>query len=214
MIEVFVPSLDPAYDKLLAQIAKACSTMPEIPAPVFAWSLDDAIRSNTARAKHELFAWADNVGIIRPRKTYAPLLWTLHEDGFRHIGMSNDDRSLRLVEVLGSYPGTCAHYDQTVLLTFWDTHTWTNDPRVSWSWYAAFPPAHPHLYGDLTRRAKDPSAQRACRICGCTEWDACITTTEAGLCSWSDEPDVCTACRNPKTRLRGPLLANGKKARR
>lgn len=37
-------------------------------------------------------------------------------------------------------------------------------------------------------RLKHPAAERACRLCGCTEFNAC-----PGSCSWVG-PDLCSAC--------------------
>jgi hypothetical protein len=44
------------------------------------------------------------------------------------------------------------------------------------------------LYDDVSEVTED---EVACRICGCTESDACVTRT--GACAWA-EPDLCTAC--------------------
>ena len=52
-----------------------------------------------------------------------------------------------------------------------------------------------------------------CRQCGCTEDDACIVDGridgQHDGCHWV-EPDLCSACAFPETRVRGPLLGAGR----
>ena len=37
------------------------------------------------------------------------------------------------------------------------------------------------------------SARRACRACGCTGEDPCVTLDGSETCAWT-EPDLCSAC--------------------
>lgn len=61
------------------------------------------------------------------------------------------------------------------------------------------------------------TAEKFCRVCGCTEDNACTVSTGPGGapcgCSWVAEDQlgklarvgpICTACANPKIRLLGP----------
>lgn len=47
---------------------------------------------------------------------------------------------------------------------------------------------------------------RSCRKCGCTELNACLVQSPFGGpvegCSWA-EPDLCSACAEPETKIRG-----------
>ena len=50
------------------------------------------------------------------------------------------------------------------------------------------------LWDDLEfQRLRLGPPPRACRVCGCTDDDACVTA--AGACAWA-EADLCTACRD------------------
>jgi hypothetical protein len=151
-MEIWLPGLDPKDDPLLAEIAQVCKTLPEIPAGVLAFAIEDAIRGNTAAAKRELSAWAASVNMRVRRKTCAPTLWVLHQDGFRYPGMPDDVRSYgaREVAVQNAEYVTCAHYDESILVDFWNF----SDYEQSWTQFKAYPKHDPFEFADMIRRGE------------------------------------------------------------
>lgn len=47
------------------------------------------------------------------------------------------------------------------------------------------------------RRQTKRLAERTCRVCGCSEHDACVDPDTGQTCGWADVPGspLCTACR-------------------
>lgn len=48
-----------------------------------------------------------------------------------------------------------------------------------------------------SRREERRAIEPTCRVCGCTEWNACMTVL--GPCAWAERPGkdnlgLCTAC--------------------
>lgn len=68
-------------------------------------------------------------------------------------------------------------------------------PAVGRQRFWDLPPAVEGAVVEQLLAAADPApAQRACRVCGCTQDDSCIDGID-GACSWvPGQPDLCTAC--------------------
>ena len=45
----------------------------------------------------------------------------------------------------------------------------------------------------VERGLRDAECLAVCRVCGCTEWDACVDEEAGETCGWAAE-DLCTRC--------------------
>jgi hypothetical protein len=45
----------------------------------------------------------------------------------------------------------------------------------------------------IERGIRDAECAAVCKICGCTEWDACVDEEAGETCGWAAE-DLCTRC--------------------
>ncbi len=158
MIDIWVPGLDPADDPLLAEIADACSRIREIPARVLGWSIEDVAMGNVKGARRRLRGWAKEVGITcdTMRKTDAPVLWSLYQDGWRTVGMPADMPSLPTSEIVDGREASIAHYDEDLFVDFGrKLHYGTS--AESWAAFLAFAKendGNAFVVADVIRRAK------------------------------------------------------------
>lgn len=165
MIEIWVPGLDPADDPMLAEVEGACSKLKEIPAEVLGWSIEDALLGDIKGARKRMRAWAAKVGITcdTVRRTDAPVLWTLYQDGWRTVGMPSNMPSLETSEIVDGRESMLAQYDETILVDFGRKLHYASSSE-SWAALRAFPRAgdgNEFVYADLLRRAKHGESAEA-----------------------------------------------------
>ena len=67
--------------------------------------------------------------------------------------------------------------------------------RIEWHWSMAL--ATPGSFGirfaPWPPICRHPDPVRACRACGCWQYDACVHEEDEEPCHWA-EPDLCSAC--------------------
>lgn len=147
---LLVSDLDPAYEALVSAVARSCERLRAMPSSVLAFAIMDAsYGGGVADARRDLLAWCDEVGLEVPERDLAPTVWVLHYDGFRYLGMPEDDHSCDVDAIVPPEAERhVAHVGQHIIVDYLRQ-------RKEWTLFAEFPQRYPYNFDTLVMNVGD-----------------------------------------------------------